>query len=44
VAAEVRYLQNRLEESALQGRIPAFDEPNGPLGQATAQILRLLGS
>jgi DNA-binding response OmpR family regulator/MinD-like ATPase involved in chromosome partitioning or flagellar assembly len=44
VVAELRYLQNRLEESALHGRIPAFDEPNGPLGQVTAPIVKLLDS
>jgi DNA-binding response OmpR family regulator/MinD-like ATPase involved in chromosome partitioning or flagellar assembly len=42
VAAEIRYQGARLEQSALSGKIPAYDEPNSQIGQAMAVIVRRL--
>ncbi|TMF87878.1 MAG: hypothetical protein E6I08_09015 [Chloroflexi bacterium] len=42
VAAEIRYQGARLEQSALEGKLPAYDDPHGQLGQAMALLARQL--
>ena len=42
VAVEIRYQGDRLEQSALSGKVPAYEEPHGQIGQAMAAIVRRL--
>jgi len=42
IAAEIRYQGARLEQSALSGKVPAYEEPNSQIGQAMAVIVRRL--
>jgi len=42
VAVEIRYQGARLEQSALEGKLPAYEDPNGQLGQAMAMLVHEL--